>query len=216
VQLVKYKPARLGLGTESSQTLQPIEFAPEVNNRFYNLIGDLEKRPGLEQLGTAITTAFVLPVSANITNIHEYIDTSGNSTLFASGSTNSGSAEHGVLWRYNEVSAYWENVFVNAGLAKAPGKPMYSVQMNDKLIFCNGTDRNFFIDNPSVGVSAGYTKQLFSTVIKGVTGSGTNNTTVFDNNVSDWINDTEIRVNDLMRITQGATSDRDWETSCLV
>lgn len=207
MQIIKYGPAKFGMGTESSLNLQPLDFSPNIINRFYNLLGDLEKRPGLQQLGAQITSAFGVTASVQITNLHEYIDISGKSTLFASGSSDDGSNRYGLIWRYNEVTAYWKNIFPVTGFAKTPGAKFYSVQMNDKLIFCNGTDRNFYIDKPRSSVDSSafpfhddyrYTQQLYSTITKGTTGSGTNGTTLFDADISNWKTETNVAANDLV------------------
>ncbi len=108
MQLHKFKPARFGLGTESSQYLQPLDFSPEIRNRFYSLLGDLEKRPGYSQLGSQITSVATVSVSAQITNLHEYIDASGNSTLFASGITENAGVRNGQVWRYNVSASAWD------------------------------------------------------------------------------------------------------------
>lgn len=70
--IVKYKPASLGYGTESSSKLQPLDFSPNIVNRFYNMLGDLEKRRGMQQIAN-------LP--GPIAGIAEYVDASGESTL---------------------------------------------------------------------------------------------------------------------------------------
>lgn len=221
MQIVRYKPARLGYGTESSQKLQPIDFAPNIINRYYNILGDLEKRRGMVQLGATITSALSNDVTAQITNLHEYIDSSGHSTLFASGNANATGTnrQYGLIWRYNEVSAYWEQV-LNSYEVRSPNK-MYSVQMNNKLIFCNSPtsyipvssvfeldyiERNIFIENPSAGVSANFTQQLYSTITKGTTASGTSEHTLVDADISNWKTQTNVAVNDLV-ITQVSGSD---------
>lgn len=196
MQIVKYKPARFGLGTESSQYLQPLDFSPDIRDRFYSLLGDLEKRPGMIQLGAQITSASGVAVSAQISNLHEYIDSSGNSTLFSSGITDTGSVRNGQIWKFNVSASAWDNL----GLTKDPDKKIYSVQMNDKLIFCNGSDRNFYIDKPSTGISAGYTQQLYSTITKGTTGGGTSPVLFFDNDITNWRTQSNVAVNDLVMV----------------
>lgn len=201
MELIRYKPARLGLGNESSLKLQPLEFAPEIINRFYNLLGDLEKRPGMSQLGAQIVSAFGVTASVQITNLHEYTNSSGNSTLFASGISDDGSNRYGLIWRYNETSAYWENMLSSATIAKSPDSRIYSVQMNDKLIFVNGKDRNFFLDNNTVKVTtvtANNFQNSFSSIIKGISGGGSSPTLLIDSNVTNWRTETNVAVNDLV------------------
>lgn len=225
MQIVKYKPAALGLGTESSSKLQPLDFSPNITNRFYNMLGDLEKRRGLQQLGAQITTAFgVTASSVYLNNIHEYIDASGNSTLFASGTVAlQESQTFGCLWRYNAVSAYWERV-LTAAQVRSPYQKMYSAQMGNKLIFCDGArtypfsttdsitvvndtpiERNIFIENPSVGVSAFYTRQLFSVITEGIAGGGSTPNLLFDSDISNWRTQTNVAVNDLVITAESPT-----------
>lgn len=198
MQIVKYKPAKFGMGNESSQNLQPLDFAPSVINRFYNLLGDLEKRPGMTQIADQIVTASA-GNGINLTGIHEYVDTSGHSTLFASG--------FGKLYRYN-VSAVvtasaWEPIplqydtYYNSSNTRSKST-LFSVQMNEKLIFCNGTQRNFYIDKPLANTSAAYTQQLYSTITKGTTGSGTNSIALFDGDISNWKTETNVAINDFV------------------
>lgn len=191
MQIIKYDPAKYGLGTESSQNLQPLDFSPQVINRFYNLLGDLEKRPGYTQLGPQIVSSATSPI--NLTNIHEYIDTSGNSTLFASG--------EGKLYTYNVSASAWNNISLlgydnyyrfNDTRSK---NDIFSVQMNDKLIFCNGRERNFYIDNPT----SPHPTQLYSTITKGTTGGSTNSITLSDNDITNWKTQTNVAVNDLVQ-----------------
>lgn len=198
MQIVKYKPAKYGMGNESSQNLQPLDFSPSVINRFYNLLGDLEKRPGMTQVANQITTAGGgggIP----LTGIHEYVDASGHSTLFASG--------FGNLYRYNVSAATtasaWEIVplqydtYYNTANTRSTAT-LFSVQMNDKLIFVNGAQRNFYINQPLTGISAGYTTQLYSTITKGTTGGGTNATALFDSDVGNWKTETNVAANDFV------------------
>lgn len=207
MQLVRYKPAKYGLGTESSLNLQPLDFAPEIVNRFYNLLGDLETRPGIAELGAGVLQS--TQSSAQVTNIHEYVDSSGNATLFASGIERGNSTNNGRIWRYNTsanttISA-WQEVWPANLTTFAPPVTLYSSQMNDKLIFCNGQTRNFYIGAPQSDpdgdfVSAGYTQQLYSAITKGTTGSGTTPTLLFDNDISNWKTQTNVATNDLVLV----------------
>ncbi len=198
MQIIRYKPAKYGMGNESSQNLQPLDFAPSIINRFYNLLGDLEKRPGMTQVADQIVTAGG-GSGINLTGIHEYVDSSGHSTLFASG--------QGNLYRYNVSAAVtasaWEKIplqydtYYNAGNVRSTST-LFSVQMNDKLIFCNGAQRNFYINSPLATISAGYTQQLYSTITKGTTGSGTSSISLVDGDISNWKTQTNVAVNDFV------------------
>ena len=216
MQIVKYKPASLGLGTESSSRLQPLDFSPNIINRFYNVLGDLEKRRGMVQLGAQITSIGVgnggfpgtrQACSAKISNLHEYIDSSGNSTLFASGIAETTAANYGNIWRYNASANFWVDALTTSVLAigvlkKSPFAKMFSVQMDNKVLFTNGIDRNFYMNAPASDVSIGYTKQLYSTITKGTLGSGSNHNTITDGDISNWRTQTNVAINDLIYITR--------------
>ncbi len=197
MQIVKYKPAALGYGSESSSKLQPLDFSSNIINRFYNVLGDLEKRRGMKLLAAQITSIFGVSCSAQINNLHEYIDSSGNSTLFASGITENDGYRYGVVWRYSVTASAMISVY-DANSIKDPDKKIYSSQMNDKLIFCNGSDRNFYLDKSTINQVGGSSQQLYSVITKGVSGSGTNTIVLTDSDISNWKTQTNVAVNDLV------------------
>jgi len=210
MQIVKYKPAMLGYGSESSYKLQPLEFSSNIINRFYNSLGDLEKRRGMQQLGSTITTYNGTSGLAVIKNLHEHIDSSGNSTLYASGRYDTGGFSNvsvGAIWRYNSVSADWQAI-ATAGFNGRLDKDskIFSVQMNNSLIFCNGINKNFYIDKPTDAINGAYAKLLYSTIIKGGTGTGTTNALLYDSNVSNWRTQTNVAVNDLVIVYQNPSA----------
>lgn len=117
MQIVKYKPAALGLGTESSSKLQPLDFSPNITNRFYNILGDLEKRRGIQgvaQHGTPLK------------GIAEYVSTSGDGTL---------------IYLSSSLVPKGRGAF-EAGAFQ--GRTT-SVQMNEKLIIVDGVSRPQFL-----------------------------------------------------------------------
>lgn len=196
MQIVKYKPASLGLGTESSSKLQPLDFSPSIINRFYNYLGDLEKRRGLTAYGALIVPAFAISTAAGVTtssvlinNIHEYVDVCGNNLLFASGITND---NFGAIWRYSTTANSWVNYTTNS----YPNNIYYSVQMNDKLIFCNGAQSNFYITVNTSGALV--SDQLYATVIKGISGTASSAKSLTDPDITNWKTQTKVAVNDLM------------------
>lgn len=207
MQIIKYKPAKYGLGTESSQNLQPLDFSPSIVNRFYNLLGDLETRPGIVQLGAQIVTANLgVAISAQITNIHEFVDSSGNATLYASGIADDNHGTRiGALYRYDVSASGWE-VIPPSVSSTLNTNTLYSVQMNDKLIFCNAIDRNFYIDEALTSVTAKYTQQLYSKITEGTTGGGTTPLLLYDGDISNWKTQTNVAQNDLLLVGNPADS----------
>lgn len=196
MQIVKYKPASLGLGTETSSKLQPLDFSPNITNRFYNYLGDLEKRRGLLRFGPLMTSAGGATTSAVFNNVHEYIDTSGHSELFFSGILTNEflGTRVGNVWRYNVSASAFDVIYSTQNANNV----IYSVQMNNRLIFCNGVDRNFAITTTinTSGISNYVSHQLYATIIKGQRGGSS--TILTDPNISNWKTQTNVAVNDLM------------------
>lgn len=206
MQIVRYEPAILGLGTESSSKLQPLDFSPNIINRFYNYLGDLVKRPGMVQLGNTVVSSDGISGSAVFNNLHEYINISGENTLFASGSMHGFQGifprDFGMVQRYDVSSNTWSGINNDlTGKFWANNSKTYSVQMNNKMFFCNGINRNAIILDPSSPVTANYgMKTIFSSVIKGVTGGATNSIILADNNVSNWKTQTNVAQYDLVNV----------------
>lgn len=178
----KYFPGRLGLATEFSLSQTPIEYSRNFTNRFINIRGDAEKRKGISQLGNTITG------SPSLTGLHEFTDRLGNVTLFASGAGN--------IYKYNESTQTWSTALTG----KDSSARMLSVQMNDKLIFVNGVDRNFYTDD---GINF---KELKAIVESGTASSTqTTSTSLTDSSVTSWTASTFVTNNDICyNITKGA------------
>src|SRR3990167_213670 len=178
-----YDMAKFGLATSFQESEQPPQFALKVRNRFFNSAGGMEKRQGMRQLGDTI------PGTPEIRNLHEYVDASGNSSLFASG--------EGRIYRFSDVSAWTQ---VHNGLDS--DAKVRSVQFNDRMIFVNGEDRNIYTDD------AGDTFQrLHATVIRGETAGTAAVTRIDDANVTNWLTETDFTDNDLAHnITKGGYS----------
>ena len=169
-----YDISKFGLATSFQESEQPPQFALKFRNRFFNSAGGAEKRQGMNQLGNTV------PGTPEIDSLHEYVDVSGNATLFASG--------EGKIFRLG--TSAWSQV--QSGL-NANAK-IRSVQFDEKMIFVNGVDRNIFIDEGS----ATSFKRLRSVVIRGET-AGTASTTIIDDaNVTNWLTDTDVVTNDLV------------------
>lgn len=160
----KYSPGRYGLATEFSLSQMPIEYSRNFNNRFINIRGDAEKRQGILQLGETISGA------PTITGIHEFVDGQGNETLFCSG--------NGTIYKYDITSGTWTVALTG----KDENSRLLSVEMNGKLIFINGVDRNFYTDDGSTF------KELKAIVEDGKASSTqTTSTSLTDSQVSSWL-----------------------------
>lgn len=158
----KYYPGKFGLATEFSLAQMPIEYSRNFQNRFINIRGDAEKRQGIRQLGADV------PGTPTMTGIHEFVDKLGNVTLFSSA--------NGTIYKYN--AGTWSSVLTG----KDATKRLLSVQMAGKLIFVNGSDRNFYTDDGSTF------KELKAIVETGVASSTqTNSTSLTDAQVPSWL-----------------------------
>jgi len=175
MKYVKYNIPYRGLGTEFSQNDQPIEYANNFTNRYVNVFGQAEKRQGMKRFGNPISS------QPNLNALHEYIDKNNNSTYFSSGG--------GKIWRYNTATNDWDLVLSG----KDSSATMMSRMMQDKLIFVNGVDRNFYTDN------AGNTfKELQPIINKGTMGAGTSSTKLTDSKISNWSSQTYVQINDVV------------------
>lgn len=176
----KYFPGKGGLATEFSLAETPIEYSRVFTNRFINIRGDAEKRQGIKQLGSNITG---LPT---ITGLHEYVDRSGTSYVFASSG--------GTIWRLD--GSTWTQVLTG----KNSNQRLLSVQMAEKLIFVNGVDRNFYTEDAGASFY-----ELKAIVESGQTGAGTNQTTLTDASITSWTASTFVTNNDVVyNATRGA------------
>lgn len=172
----KYYPGKFGLGTEFSISEMPMEYMLKFTNRFINIRGDAEKRQGLDALGAAISG------NPTITGLHEYVSPTGTTSLFASAA--------GTIYLYNESTLTWSTVLTG----KDATKRLISCQMGDKLIFVNGSDRNFFTDDAGVTFN-----DLVAMVETGTASStATNNASLTDSRVTSWTSSTFVNNNDLI------------------
>lgn len=172
---IKYAPSILGLGTESSQDSQPSEYALKYQNRFRNYYGKAEKRQGLIQDGNTLTGQPALNA------LHEWVNPLTQvKTLFTS--------SNGTIYRKNDSTGDWDQVLTGKANVR-----LLSVQMQDKLIFVNGIDRNFYTNDGGDSF-----EELKALILKGELAGGSNTTTVIDGNVNDWTAETLVALNDVI------------------
>lgn len=172
--MVTYRMPQMGLGTDFSEFDRPINFASTYTNRFRNITGGAERRPGMMAFSSA-----AVPTLPNLTRLHEYVDQIGNETLFATD-------DFGNIYSYG--TSAWSIALTGKSNAR-----LISAEANNKLIFVNGVDRNFYTDD------AGQTfKELKALITQGKLAGGSNATTVVDSNVSNWINATLVSNNDII------------------
>lgn len=172
---VDYKLPMYGLGTDFSQFDRPMTFAETYTNRFRNITGGAERRPGAGVAGTAAGhPAF--------TRLHELVNNSGNATLFASD-------DFSNIWKFDTIAS--GTAVYNPPFAVSNTR-ILSAQVGDKLVFYNGVQRNFYTTN---GTDFHELKAL---ITQGKCASGTNNTTLVDGEISNWVDDTLVANNDIV------------------
>lgn len=172
--MVTYRMPSMGLGTDFTEFERPITFASTYTNRFRNITGGAERRPG-EQ----ILSPNAVPGFPNLTRLHEYVDQLGNETLFTSD-------DFGNLWKFNDPS--WTPALTGKSAVR-----MISAEADNKLIFVNGVDRNFYTDDDGSTF-----KELKALIVTGTLAGGSNATTVIDGNISNWISNTLVSNNDII------------------
>jgi len=178
---VEYKIPSFGLGTDFSESERPLTFAETYTNRFRNVTGGAERRPGMSRFSGSIAG------NPTLTRLHELISYSGVDTLMASD-------DSGNLWRFDTTASAWTSALTGKASLR-----LLSAQAQDKLIFYNGSDRNFYTDDGGVTFN-----ELKALITNGLTAGGTNTTTLIDGNIANWISQTLVANNDIVHnITRG-------------
>lgn len=179
--VVTYRMPTLGLGTDFSEFDRPINFAATYTNRFRNITGGAERRPGMLRYGSKV------PSNPNLTRMHEFVDKLGNETLMVSDS-------FGNIYAYSVTTSAWSTVHTGGSNLR-----YISAEADNKLIFVNGKDRTIYTDD------AGATfHELKAIITNGLLAAGSNSQTVIDGNVSNWINGTLVSNNDIVHnLNQG-------------
>jgi hypothetical protein len=162
-----------GLGTDFSNFERPLTFAQTYTNRFRNITGGAERRPGMIRYST-------VSGGPNLTRLHEHVNDSGGVTLLASD-------DFGAIWRLNSSGS------ASVAVGGKAFQRQLSVQAEDKLIFYNGVDRNYYTDDGGVTFN-----ELRALITQGITAAGTNATTLVDNDISNWIGGTLVANNDIV------------------
>lgn len=163
-----------GLGTDFSEYERPLSFAASYSNRFRNINGGAERRPGMSRTFGQISG------NPNLTRIHEWVGNQGQEVLLSSD-------DFGDIWAYSSAGT-WSQVLTGKTAVR-----MISAEAADKLIFCNGVDRNFYTSDGGVTF-----QELKSYITRGVTAGGTNTTTLIDGDISNWIGQTLVSNNDIV------------------
>lgn len=179
MNVVDYPLPKNGLGTDFSQYERPLSFAEAYTNRFRNITGGAERRPGQSRISAPITGG------PNLTRIHEWISNTGTEVLMSSD-------DFGSIWRFD--GSTWTQAHTGGSFVR-----YMSGQSQDKLIFVNGMDRNIYTDDGGQTFS-----ELKAIITRGTMAGGTNTTTLIDGDISNWVGATLVANNDIVyNVTRG-------------
>lgn len=214
------KPAYKGLGTEFSESEQPQEFARKLENRFINIYGAAELRPGIAQIespgtkfydGTDFTT-----VTGKCDTLLEYAPPQGGSEDLCSliltapdPSDPTRTITYRQVHRYSTTAQAWVNVdfpddpnvpvsglSVTTTFDPVKENDIFAVQFDEKLIIVGEQYRPFFyVNDPVIGPNVFL---LNPVVNQGTTGTGTTKSILKDALITDWLNETYVKPNDIV------------------
>lgn len=172
LQYTVYPIAPRGLATSFSEAELPDDYALSFKNRFINAAGGAEKRQGIKQRGNTVAGA------PTITGLHELMLPNGTPMQFCSA--------NGLIYRYDNPAWTYVATVGNSNSI------LNSVQMGRKLIFFGGGGIPFYTED-------GYVFAFMSAVVeRGIASSGTDYRSLQDANVSNWITNSNVNVNDLV------------------
>jgi len=175
VNVVDYPLPKNGLGSDFSEYERPLNFAKTYTNRFRNINGGAEKRPGMSRLAAAVTGA------PNLTRLHEHVGETGTETLLSSD-------DNGNIWRLNTSAAAWD-----AARTGGSNERYISAEADGKLILVNGTDRNIYTDDGGATF-----RELKAIITRGVLAAGTTTSAAVDGDISNWSGATLVTLNDIV------------------
>lgn len=177
-----YKMPQNGLGSDFSQYERPLSFAEVYTNRFRNITGGAERRPGMSRFAGAVAG------TPNLTRLHEWVSNTGTEVLLSSD-------DFGSIWYFNTATSAWVSGSTGGSFVR-----YISGQSQDKLIFVNGVDRNIYTKDGGQTFS-----ELKAIITKGKAAGGSGTTTLIDGDISNWIGATLVANNDIVHnITKGA------------
>lgn len=155
-----YPVSPKGLATSFIDTEVPADYAIALRNRFINTAGGAEMRQGLIDYGNTVTGA------PNLSTVHSLVKSDGTEVVFVAGNGN----------LYRDDNGSWTVVKTDI----CDCSKLHSVQFDDKLIFENGSDRNFYTTD-------GVTFQPLLAIISEGTMTEVSGNAFEDSNVSDWV-----------------------------
>lgn len=172
---VDYKVPNGGEATDFTDAERPIIYAKEYLNRYVNINGRAERRPGMGKFSGSV------PGQPNLTRIHEWVGPIGTESLLSSD-------DNGSIYKYSVTASAW-----SVALTGKQASRILSAQAQDYLIFVNGLDRNFYTKD------GGQTfHELLPIISRGTEGSGTTTGKITDALITSWLNQTYVANNDIV------------------
>lgn len=214
-----YLPARRGLATEFSESGQPAEYARRLLNRFININGEPETRPGLNEHSRFFGDE-LFPVDGSNTKLvmlAEHIDKTGDSVLLAAETRQNAAPAStvSVITKFNDTTGQWESVEVDQavdttvaltlgwadqGISVSQQGKIYAAQDGDISVLVSPNIQPSYYDAMENKVYP-----LFSMLESGTLTAGTSTTKAFDSEITNWLAQTNVRTNDLFyNVTQKA------------
>lgn len=167
-----YEIGKRGLATNFAESEIPLDYAVRFRNRFINAAGAAEKRPGY------VALAGSLPTKGTVTGLHEYTDSVGEETLFASAD--------GKIFRYD--GSTWTQVYAFTTAAR-----IKSIQFSNRMVFYNGYDRQVNIIS-----ATGAFSELQALMEQGICGTATSAKGMNDSDIADWTAQTFVTEGDIV------------------
>lgn len=216
-----YPIALKGLGTEFPASDQPIDFARKLVNRFINVNGQAEKRPGLKRVESPITNSVGSDTFSNFGKIFfigEHVSSNGNAELLVINRNTSANGD--VFSRFRDDLQSWQVVFsqssatgtLNSIADSFSGESSSILRSNNittsgRIVSTQAEDQSMF-GGPAYWPFI-YRKKIISKYIPIIESGRFNGSTsaakVYDTNVVSWINSTFVSNNDLVyNLTTGS------------
>ena len=177
LRTVNYPIAPRGLATSFGESEVPIDYALAFRNRFINAAGGAEKRHGIKKFGAAT------PGGETINSLHEFVKPDGTKVLFAS--------DGHTLYKFDDSALTWSSV--KTGITpEIANTRLRSVQMRNRLIFLDGRVPVFYTED-SIEFH-----ELHAVVEAGETDSGTDQDSLQESDVTNWVTDTFVAIGDVV------------------
>lgn len=203
---ITYPIALKGLGNEFPQSEQPLEFARKLVNRFINVNGQSEKRPGLKKIESPYTNFYTGVLASagsqpgKIKFLAEHASSNGEEQLLC-GLYSTTASSNNIL-KFQEDWQSWQEVAVlsSAGDQFSEYLRTNAVSVSGRFITAQAGDKTV-ISNPdyvTMYYNKGQVSRLLPVIESGKMTTGASANKVVDSGVTSWISGTFVANNDLV------------------